>query len=524
MSNRLKHVLIIGQHPMKDDLTAQYSKLGYAIDFSDDYISASDVNRYDELFLFSCEENVDSYTADCMALESLKKLLEQYDPQKNDGRRIRCHILLQDASVLRLLQTSDLNKDYIAKCELIPFTIDEMWAQRLFVSLPGQLRTYPPLDRVPIDYDSNKTVHLVIFGLNDVSESVAMYAALVAHYPNYTKQHRLRTRITFIDEEIGQKASATINKYNHLFDNSFYRFIDLDALQPVTEFHVPQYMTSREEFVDVEWEFVKAGVNSSKLRDKFLQWSADDEQILTIALCQTDDSRNIATAMSLPDCIEQAGIPVLIRTRQATIFDIIARTPKLSNIYPFGMNDRGYDVTLPLHGVAKRINYVYNRCYDDNFASTDNSDTVKAPTQIDMAIAEAQWNKLTMPKRYSCIYNAMTITGKMRALGHNEDDWDTFYSLNKEEIAQLAEVEHNRWSVEELILGFRPVTDDEQKIIENDINKKREYKSKFIHYDLRAYNDLRVDETGKNSNVYDICLSASIPLIANSFTKDNSHG
>ena len=96
MSNRLKHVLIIGQHPMKEDLTAQYSKLGYAIDFSDDYISASDINRYDELFLFSCEENVDSYTADCMALESLKKLLEQYDPQKNDGRRIRCHILLKD--------------------------------------------------------------------------------------------------------------------------------------------------------------------------------------------------------------------------------------------------------------------------------------------------------------------------------------------------------------------------------------------------------------------------------------------
>ena len=43
------------------------------------------------------------------------------------------------------------------------------------------------------------------------------------------------------------------------------------------------------------------------------------------------------------------------------------------------------------------------------------------------------------------------------------------------------------------------------------------YKEKFFHYDLRAYNDLRPDDTGKNVSVYDICLSISTTLLANYF-------
>ena len=43
---------------------------------------------------------------------------------------------------------------------------------------------------------------------------------------------------------------------------------------------------------------------------------------------------------------------------------------------------------------------------------------------------------------------------------------------------------------------------------------KEELKKRKIHYDLRAYNDLRPDGTGRPVQVYDRCLSASIPLIA----------
>ena len=42
----------------------------------------------------------------------------------------------------------------------------------------------------------------------------------------------------------------------------------------------------------------------------------------------------------------------------------------------------------------------------------------------------------------------------------------------------------------------------------------RELKKRKIHYDLRAYNDLRPDSSGKPVQIYDRCLSACIPLVA----------
>ena len=127
----------------------------------------------------------------------------------------------------------------------------------------------------------------------------------------------------------------------------------------------------------------------------------------------------------------------------------------------------------------------------------------------------------------------MTLATKMRSLGHEERDWDKFYALTQEEIVTLSAVEHNRWSVERLILGFRPPTDSEREEIRENIEAfitakktgsekpekdlKNLYKKKKIHYDLCSYRELREDKTGKNVSVYDYDLTACIPLIAQSY-------
>jgi hypothetical protein len=77
--------------------------------------------------------------------------------------------------------------------------------------------------------------------------------------------------------------------------------------------------------------------------------------------------------------------------------------------------------------------------------------------------------------------------------------------------------------VEELLLGFRPVTDGEQEILEKDITRKREFRDRFIHYDLRAYDDLRPDADGTDVKIYDRCISAAIPMIAGTFRKEEGH-
>ena len=57
------------------------------------------------------------------------------------------------------------------------------------------------------------------------------------------------------------------------------------------------------------------------------------------------------------------------------------------------------------------------------------------------------------------------------------------------------------------------MTKQEQQAVEADIAQKALLKRNRVHYDLRAYSDLRSDATGKNVNVYDMALTQSIPLI-----------
>ena len=141
--------------------------------------------------------------------------------------------------------------------------------------------------------------------------------------------------------------------------------------------------------------------------------------------------------------------------------------------------------------------------------------------EIDKDERERLWAEESNVKRMSCIYNAMTIPTKMRSLGLDENEWDKFYDIPQQDIEIMAQVEHNRWSVEELILGFRPCTDEEQEKIAADVRKqKAAYKARKIHYDLRAYNDLRPDGTGKPVQVYDLCLTSCLPLIAKAFADE----
>ena len=101
----------------------------------------------------------------------------------------------------------------------------------------------------------------------------------------------------------------------------------------------------------------------------------------------------------------------------------------------------------------------------------------------------------------------------MRSLGLQEDDWGVLYGMDAESLKLLSQVEHNRWSVATLLAGFRPPTAEEQAAIDQDIQLKTQYKARRIHYDLRAYSDLRTDDKGIDSRLYDLTLMACIPLI-----------
>ena len=479
-----KRVIIIGNHSVKENVIQQYEEKDSAVK-SKCELSAKDttINDFDELFLFS-EQSGDSKT-----LGLLYEFSKDYKMELHSGRQLVCHLLLQEREMLHMLQTCNISAVVRKEMDVYPFTIDGVWSQSIV------------LDYEPITIHSDKHVHLVIFGMGEMAETMAIQAAHVAHYPNYVRNHSLRTRITMISENAGTMSERMIKCYQHLFDNSYYRIVNLSEEKAVKVFHKPMYEGLREDFVDVEWEFVEAEWWDSEVREKLKQWAQDDSQLLTVVMADKDADKNVAMSLLLPDELYQQNVP----------------------IHKYNPKDVEYDISMPLVQMAKNVNYIYAQCFHQNFENWQG--WIQSSVEIDGKERERLWADLPNIKRWSNIYNAMTIPSKMRSVGLSEDDWDQFYDISQQDIEILAQVEHNRWNVEELILGYRPCTDEEQEKIAADVETQKDaFRARKIHYDLRAYNDLRADKTGRSAKVYDLCLSAALPLIAKTFVDEKGGG
>jgi hypothetical protein len=519
----MKAAIIIGDHPIRLNLMEQFKAKGCRVDVFRSFDEVGEVIDYGEVCILPDQRESDEDTL--QRLENLAKVFPAPDPS---APKPVCHLLLHNRSSLWLLQTFDLLREIPAKFELNAFTLVDFWAKNVICQPNSNQATYPHLDRERIDVQSNKTVHLVIQGFSEMGESLAYHAALTCHFPNYERDHSLRTRITVIDENIMKRRDAFIQRYKYLFRHSYYRTIDVKS-RSMTQFHEPLYNSSRENFVDVEWEFVNGSLDYAVVQRKLALWANDPNQLLTIALCETPCQNNFDHAFIFPDEVYRNNIPVLVYVKQAVFLEKIRETPNYRNLFPFGMDNCGYDISLPLLKMAKMLNY----CYSCSFGQKG------IPTHLPPEEVEREWNKIeSVPMRYSNLYHVMTVAAKMRSLGHPDNDWNRLYALTKEEIGQISAVEHNRWSVERLLLGFRPPTDEERREIADNIkafilakktgsaipevDMKAEYKRKKIHYDLCAYRELREDKTGNNVRVYDDDLNACIPLIAQTFNESRS--
>lgn len=513
----MKSVLIIGDHSLKKSIKKQYASLGVdniaECDF--DTLKFSDVKSVDEFVILTSSQADDAIDADNSAMELLQTLAKSY----SHPERLRpiVHFLLQSQTSLWMLQLMDMPSEVNEKFDVYPFTIEDVWAKNVLVQLPGiKNDDYPVLDRISISKDSRSFVHVIIDGFGIQAESMAVHTALTAHFPNYKSEdvQPLRTRITIIEDDIKPKRDTFVSKHQHLFDNSFYRTIDLK--NHTVDFHRPMYDGRRADFVDVEWEFVDGSINNSEVRKKIESWANDPNQQLTFFVCHDNEEQNLSESMALPRTIYEKEIPVMFKQSRKGLYEALSCSVKYNNIHPFGMMDCGYDVTLPLVQLAKFLKYFYDCSYGN----------IGVPTELPADQVEKAWrDEKSFKMRFSNIYNVMTMAVKMRSLGHDAEDADTFYALTQEEIEVLAETEHNRWCVERLMQGTRPCTDDEIAEIRTDVKRlKKSYKKRDIHFDLRAFSELEEDGTGKNARVYDYDLTACIPLILKTYYEDNKHG
>ena len=214
--------------------------------------------------------------------------------------------------------------------------------------------------------------------------------------------------------------------------------------------------------------------------------------------------QSMAMGLYLPDVIYDQNIPVFIRQETSSaLLDMLNNRIKkeslnrYSHVYPFGMLTNCFDLDRHSARRAQLVNYIYD------FKNKYKSSPAACPSESELLDG---WNKLQVALQWSNLYCADSVDLKLRSLGFGTT---SPLRLTTEQIELMAEVEHNRWNMEKLLLGYRkPTPEEEEKCKDNAVRK--EYKTKrFVHTDIRPYYQL--DEGTKE---YDRCISEGLPLIA----------
>lgn len=344
-----------------------------------------------------------------------------------------CYVQMQYQSTYALFQTYT-KKDGMEHFHA--FNFHNEWARKMLMREEIDTR-----NGVGITVDSERQVHLVIIGMTEMGEALAREAAFLCHYPNFVTKG-IRTRITFIDPKAEEPETYFKGRYHHLFEA---------------------------DFLDVEFEFLKKNIAEPAMQKELGKWAMDDKQVLTIAACTDMPHRSMAAGLYLPDAIFDRKIPVWIYQPTKGDMAEYLGSSHFDNVTTFGMSGKELDIKNE-EGVrqAKWLNHFYWHLNDE---SIDYSDT-KA--------IDKEWDYCSVFHKWSNVYNVSAIPAKLRSVGGNIED----------NVEILAEVEHNRWNVEKLLMGFRPTTDEEHQTILADPKKKKEYKNKFVHDDIRPFSEL----------------------------------
>lgn len=465
----------------------------------------------------------DAVNVECV--ESVCSYLEEAC-HKTKPDRITC--VFEDLDTYAAFKTSEIfDKVKALDIDFVPYNFYSGWAQQVFLAQTYKEKTnpleelhYPTMYGNGIGPDDPRHVHLVFVGITKFSAAFAMEAANILHFPNFKKGNELRTRITFIDINADKEMVLFKTRNRHLFEVQDCLFQDLsDDKTPYDPTKsVLSSMTSTHNFLDVEFEFVKGNAYAVNIQEMLREWSCDDKQYLTIFVAMADQLNNFVVGMNLPDEVYDNAVPVFIRQPRAdsfvtklrsvdnqsyeynTVIDNKLTTEhrkgRYANIYPFGMDDMAYFSDERSVKLAKLVNYLYTTADYENYKFKDQLALDAIPEDTILTDADNYWKDLTVALKWSnlyCVYNIICKLASLRAMrGLSPDDQShDMFDVSEKECEVLGPVEHNRWNVEKLLMGYRKPHQEEDKYANPQFKDNlKNNKKLYIHHDIRPFEDL----------------------------------
>jgi len=495
--------------------------------FKDIYLEAAE-----EVFVVGNHSNA---AHDAINVECVDSICRYLKDKPQCPTRITC--VFKDLDTYAAFKTSEIfNNVKDLHVEFIPYNFYSGWAKQVFVKReyrdfdnPGTVYKYPLVYGKGIKPDDDKYVHLVFVGTTNFAVAFAMEAAHVLHFPNFATKG-VRTRITFIDVNADKEKDEFITRNRHFFEVQHYIYRDLSGSKGKEEEgfrfeHLYRKGGEDVDFLDVEFEFIKGDVFSMPVQKVVSKWAdehRDNKQCLSIFLALADQRQNFVMGMNMPDEVYANEVPVFIRQNRSDNFvtnlrnadqrkedkkltysvvkdgavESKERDARYAHIYPFGMNETAFSADDHSLKRAKLINYLYETANYETYKFQGILVLDAIPEDKIWEEANAMWQKLSVALKWSNLYNSYTMRTKQRTLramrGLDIDDESRDYdALTDYEADQLAIVEHNRWNVEKLLMGFRKPRTDEDKYVHTAFaNQLKKNKDLFIHHDIRPFDQL----------------------------------
>ena len=414
------------------------------------------------VFIIGEPDEEDHDSKNILSLSLLKNMIASGE------QTIECYFLCDHLNTLRILQLQ--TEPLPPQLHLTVMNTAESWAQRVLINRDG----YPTLNRHEHPSGEDKEfVHLVLLGASQMTYALAFTAAHVAHYPNFITR-ALRTRITIVDPQMDEHSQFLRSYYSSLFRLSRCTEIHWTqgekGKQMVREAYIPE---PEYDFLDIEWKFITAQPEMPEFRQMLNEWSADDKQMLTIAVCAEATQTNLATALYLPDNVMSRQIPVLVyQSTNAALAQWTKDFTRFKNIYPFGMREDCYDKTF-----RSRLEWAQqaNEAYEDNAA------------RLNPQRKRKHWHDLKLTLQFSNLYSA------------------NFYHavLQNIEPKYRAQLEHQRWMTERLLLGYKAMPKTERVRIEQ-LPEEQKWKEMerldpyFEHPNIQPFEELTEESVRKD--------------------------
>ena len=458
----------------------------------------------------------------------------------------KCSVLFEYHTTSSIFQFSDIDENARDFIEFVPFNRHEEWAKNVFVRLKAQDLIdcdsvdskkpieYQPLDGGKLSPTTDKHVHLVIVGMSKMGVALGVQALYQAHYPNISKYPNQRTRITFIDTNADKEMAFFKGRYATLFELAINRYIDTTKNESYNkDWHDPlktneqwQHLTDKDEsFLDVEIEFIKGSIESDRVRTILSEISKDDKAILTIAICLTQTHQSIAASLYMPIDVYKSKNLLQILVNQPEVSDIVTNLTdyknhiRYHNLRPFGMPFAEYMATESDLNKSMLVNWAYNVIKYNK----------KWPTNIcEMPEVGEAWKNLKICNRYSNINYVDSIDQKLRCIltVREEIPSDRLQAtlgtaIENDELA-LAICEHNRWNLQQLLLGFTPCPREMDEklcglVAEGEMVAVDEMKSELksscerVHPNICDY--MHLAKVDPDAQTYDAKLNTFIPRI-----------